>query len=64
MASRPTAVQWSWRGDQNNWINYDAKTNTLLEDEYQKKSKKIKTDKERFVDLSLSHKQVMENFGV
>lgn len=61
---KPTAVQWSWRGDQNNWVAFDKDTSALLEAEYQKGSKKVRVDKERFVDLSLSHDEVLSNFTV
>jgi hypothetical protein len=58
-----SAVQWSWRDDGNVWKPFDADTNATLEAEYQKGVKKIKVDKQRFVDLSLSHADVMKNFS-
>jgi hypothetical protein len=53
-----TAVEWTWRGDQNNWVAYDKDMNLTLETEHSKGSKKIKIDKERFVDLSLNRDEV------
>jgi hypothetical protein len=47
-----TAVQWAWRAD-DKWILY-ADKNLELENEYHAGTKKVKIDKERFVDLSLS----------
>eukprot|EP00027_Filamoeba_sp_ATCC50430_P006946 CAMPEP_0168558966 /NCGR_PEP_ID=MMETSP0413-20121227/10261_1 /TAXON_ID=136452 /ORGANISM="Filamoeba nolandi, Strain NC-AS-23-1" /LENGTH=489 /DNA_ID=CAMNT_0008590141 /DNA_START=40 /DNA_END=1509 /DNA_ORIENTATION=+ len=61
--AKPTAVEWTWRGDQNNWIAFDADQTAFFEGEFQKGSKKIRVDKERFLDLSLSHDQVLKNFG-
>eukprot|EP01114_Cavostelium_apophysatum_P014430 TRINITY_DN3748_c0_g1_i1.p1 TRINITY_DN3748_c0_g1~~TRINITY_DN3748_c0_g1_i1.p1 ORF type:complete len:463 (-),score=163.77 TRINITY_DN3748_c0_g1_i1:44-1432(-) len=65
MASKKflTAVAWSWRGDQNNWLAFDDATNTLLETEYLKGTKKIKVDKERFVDLTGKHSEILKNFN-
>lgn len=48
-----TAVQWAWRAD-DRWILYEAAMNLTLENEYHKGTKRVKVDKERFVDLSLT----------
>lgn len=59
-----TAVQYGWRDDKNKWVAYTEDQNLAFELEFQKGSKKIKVDKERFIDLSLSHDEVMKNFNV
>lgn len=61
---KQTAVQWSWRDDKGNWVLYDANMTSLLEDGFQKGTKKVKVDKERFIDLDLDFKEISENFQV
>ncbi len=61
---RETAVEWTWRGDKNDWVIYDKETAALLEEEFTKGSKKVKVDKERFVDFSLSNADIIKNFNV
>lgn len=48
-----TAAKWSWRGD-SSWIDYDAKTNLLIENEYLENVQRVTVDGERFIDLSLT----------
>lgn len=48
---------WSWMSD-NGWLVFDAAKTKVLETEYNKGNKKVGIDKERFVDLSLSHAEV------
>jgi hypothetical protein len=62
--SKTTAVEWSWRGDQNNWIKYDQDMASMLEAEYVAGSKKVKVDKERFVDFSATQAEILKNFSV
>jgi hypothetical protein len=59
-----SCVQWSWRGDTNNWVTFDTSTTDLLETEYNKGTKKIKVDKERFIDVSLPRDDIVKNFNV
>lgn len=47
-----TAAQWSWRGDAG-WVDYDAKMNLHVENEYLEGVERIAVDGERFVDVSL-----------
>ena len=48
-----TAAKWAWRGDAG-WVDYDAKMNLHLENEYLEGVKRISVDGERFVDVSLT----------
>jgi hypothetical protein len=57
-----TAVEWFWRGDKNDWNVYDLDMCCYLEEEFQKGTKKVPVDKERFIDLSLDQKEVIKNF--
>jgi len=49
--------KWYWMGD-NGWAPFDAAKTKILETDFNKGSKKIAIDKERYVDLSLSHAEV------
>lgn len=48
---------WSFMSD-DGWQVYDKEMNTLLETEFNKGSKLVRVDKDRFVDLSRSRPEV------
>lgn len=60
----PNAVKWQWYNDKT-WANFDTKLMDNLETEYTKnKTKKIKVDKERFVDVDFkSEAEIRKNFN-
>eukprot|EP01098_Paradermamoeba_levis_P007128 TRINITY_DN2957_c0_g5_i2.p1 TRINITY_DN2957_c0_g5~~TRINITY_DN2957_c0_g5_i2.p1 ORF type:complete len:488 (+),score=180.22 TRINITY_DN2957_c0_g5_i2:103-1464(+) len=60
----PNAVKWQWYGDKG-WADYDKKVVDNMEEEFQeKKSKKIKVDKERYVDIDFkSGADIKKNFN-
>jgi len=53
MVDKVTAVKWQWRAD-DKWTDFPAAMNLKLELEYQKGTKQIKVDDERFVDVGLT----------
>jgi len=56
-----TAVKWWWKAD-DKWTEYKAELQPRLEMEYQRGTKRIKVDDERFIDTSLTLAQIKSNF--
>jgi hypothetical protein len=59
-----TAVKWSWRSD-TSWIDFDKGFNYKLETAYHSADnsvKKVKVDKERFIDLTLLPSDIKKQF--
>jgi transposase-like protein len=60
-----TAVKWSWRSDAS-WIDFDKAFNYKLETAYHSTDnsvKKVKVDKERFIDLTLSPSDIKKTIS-
>eukprot|EP01132_Coremiostelium_polycephalum_P007749 gene7749-9533_t len=53
--------QWYWL-DNNTWVPYAQNQSDMFESEHSKGSKSIKVDKDRFIDLSLKHSDIVSNF--
>jgi len=62
MAKKDTAVQWLWRDDKGSWVAYGKEVCVMVEAEFAKGSKKIKLDKERFLDLVVSPDEIKKSF--
>jgi len=59
-----TDVSWAWRSD-DSWVSFPKKVAVVLENAYSsaKKPSKVKVDKERFVDFSLTLPEIKKNFS-
>eukprot|EP01112_Ceratiomyxa_fruticulosa_P013177 TRINITY_DN368_c0_g1_i1.p1 TRINITY_DN368_c0_g1~~TRINITY_DN368_c0_g1_i1.p1 ORF type:complete len:476 (+),score=142.59 TRINITY_DN368_c0_g1_i1:168-1595(+) len=55
-------VTWYWLADDGSWKTYDDTMRIRLEAAFKKGAKKLDVDKERFVDFSLSHDEILTNF--
>jgi hypothetical protein len=48
-----TAVKWWWKAD-DKWTEYKPELQPVIEFEFQRGTKRIKVDNERFIDTSLT----------